>query len=141
MNERRDASLDRSLNVRAWWLLALALVVGPAIGLYRISGSGSAEEAALAAVSLVAADHVEGCWKVPEIRQWAMSAKHAKYNPKFFMHSVLNAKVEPAEGRCRFELTLTSVDHSAEGAKATWVETAVFAEDDTLPSSVSLRRK
>jgi hypothetical protein len=141
MNERPGAGLDRSLNVRAWWLLALALIVGPAIGLYRISTSEAAEETALAAATPTSADHVEGCWRVPEIREWAMSAKHAKYNPKFFMHSMLNAKIEPAAGKCQFEITLTSVDHSAEGAKATWIETAIFEAGDSLPSSVSLRSK
>lgn len=141
MNEQRERSLDRSLNVRRWWLLALALVVAPAVGLYRIAGTDQATETAAETASRMAVEHTEGCWTVPEIRKWAMSAKHAKYNPKFFMHSMQNARIEPADGRCRFELTLTSVDHSAEGAKVTWVETGAFASDDSIPSEVSLRLK
>ena len=141
MNERRGQSLDRSLNVRAWWLLAFALVVGPAFGLYRIAGAPHAEATAAEVASRMVTEHTEGCWKVPAIRKWAMSAKHHKYNPKFFMHSIENAKIEPVDGQCRFQLTLTSVNHSAEGAKGMWTATADFFEGDTVPESISLRRK
>jgi len=141
VNQRHEDRLDRSLNVRLWWLFAFALIVGPAIGLYRMSGSETAAETAAEASSRMVLEHVSGCWSAPEIRSWAMSAKHHKINPKFFMHSIQNAKIDPVEGECSFRLTLTSVDHSAQGAKVTWVETGRFMDGDTIPADVSLRLK
>ena len=61
MSEQRERSLDRSLNVRRWWLLALALVVAPAIGLYRIAGTDQAAETAAQTASRLAVEHTEGC--------------------------------------------------------------------------------
>jgi hypothetical protein len=141
MNQRRGNLLGRSLNARRWWLLASVLIIGPAVGLYRMSASPPAAESSVAATARMAADHATGCWSVPAIRKWAMSANHAKFNPKYFMHSMQNVRIEPADGRCQFAITLTSVDHSSEGAKVTWVQAGRFTDGDSIPSSVTLRLK
>ena len=141
MNQRRENQLWRSLNVRRWWLLAFALIVAPGIGLYRMAGSEVAVETAAESAARMASEHLEGCWTTPTIRKWAMSAKQHKYNTKFFMHSMQNVRIDPVEGRCRFELTLTSVDHSAQGAKVMWIETGEFVEGDSVPTAVALRLK